>query len=101
MSGLVNSVMVTLLCVCENQFFCLPPVYHSGSLTLLLDIHPSAALVLAVIPPAIFLGISFKIKPDTQIVVASVLSILYAFLMMIAAVAIIGMLDTNSEVNKA
>lgn len=70
-------------------------VYLSGSLTVLLDIHPNAALVMAVIPPAIFLGVSFKIKSDTQIVIAAVMSILYAFLMMIAALVIIGMLVTN------
>ncbi|XP_054462586.1 chitin synthase chs-1-like [Anoplopoma fimbria] len=62
----------------------------AGSLTVLLDIHPSVALVLAVIPPAIFLGISFKIKADTQIVIAAIMSIMYAFLMMIAAIIIIG-----------
>uniref|UniRef100_A0A4W6FPM1 chitin synthase n=1 Tax=Lates calcarifer TaxID=8187 RepID=A0A4W6FPM1_LATCA len=62
----------------------------AGSLTVLLDIHPNAALVMAVIPPAIFLGVSFKIKSDTQIVIAAVMSILYAFLMMIAALVIIG-----------
>lgn len=63
---------------------------------MLLDIHPNAALAMAVIPPAIFLGISFKIKSDTQILIAAVMSILYAFLMMIAALIIIGTLDTNS-----
>lgn len=63
---------------------------------MLLNVHPNAALVMAVIPPAVFLGISFKIKSDTQIVVAAVMSTLYAFLMMIAALAIIGMLGTNS-----
>ncbi|XP_035537779.1 chitin synthase chs-2-like [Morone saxatilis] len=62
----------------------------AGSLTVLLDIHPNIALVLSLIPPAIFLGISFRIKSDTQILIAAVLSILYAFLMMIAALSIIG-----------
>ncbi|KAM9339758.1 chitin synthase chs-2-like [Symphorus nematophorus] len=62
----------------------------AGSFTVMLDIHPNAALVLAVIPPAIFLGVSFKIKSDTQIVIAAVMSVLYAFIMMIAALTIIG-----------
>ncbi|XP_051245642.1 chitin synthase chs-2-like isoform X2 [Dicentrarchus labrax] len=62
----------------------------AGSLTVLLDIHPNIALVLSLTPPAIFLGISFKIKSDTQILIAAVLSILYAFVMMIAALSIIG-----------
>lgn len=73
-----------------NQFFCLPPVYPSGSLTVLLDIHPNGALVMSMIPPCIFLGISFKIKADTQIVIAAIMSVLYAFIMMIAAIVIIG-----------
>ncbi|XP_008295149.1 uncharacterized protein LOC103368524 [Stegastes partitus] len=62
----------------------------AGCLTVLLDIHPNAALVLAVIPPAIILGISFKIKSDTQIIIAAVMSTLYAFIMMIAAIVVIG-----------
>ncbi|XP_073339235.1 chitin synthase chs-1-like [Pagrus major] len=64
----------------------------AGSLTVLLDIHPNAALVLAVIPPAIFLGISFKIKSDTQILIAAVMSVLYAFHMMISAITLIGIM---------
>nr|XP_040045278.1 chitin synthase chs-2-like [Gasterosteus aculeatus aculeatus] len=62
----------------------------AGSLTVLLDVHQNVSLVLAVIPPAIFLGASFRIKADTQILVAAILSILYAFLMMVSAITIIG-----------
>ncbi|XP_034561272.1 chitin synthase chs-2-like [Notolabrus celidotus] len=62
----------------------------AGSLTILLDIHPNWALVIAVIPPAIFLGVSFKIKADTQITIAAFLGILYAFLMMISALVVVG-----------
>ncbi|XP_069372207.1 chitin synthase chs-1-like [Paralichthys olivaceus] len=62
----------------------------SGSLTVLLDIHPNAALVLAVIPPAIFLFVSFKIKSDTQIFIAAIMSTLYAFLMVITTIFLVG-----------
>ncbi|KAK9527179.1 hypothetical protein VZT92_015836 [Zoarces viviparus] len=62
----------------------------AGSFTVMLNIDPSVALVLAVIPPAIFLGISFKIKADTQIFISAIMSILYAFVMMSSAIAIIG-----------
>uniref|UniRef100_A0A8D3APD6 chitin synthase n=1 Tax=Scophthalmus maximus TaxID=52904 RepID=A0A8D3APD6_SCOMX len=62
----------------------------AGSLTVLLDIHPNGALIIAVIPPAIFLGISFKIKSDTQILIAGIMSTIYAFLMMISALVIVG-----------
>uniref|UniRef100_A0A3B4TFL7 chitin synthase n=1 Tax=Seriola dumerili TaxID=41447 RepID=A0A3B4TFL7_SERDU len=62
----------------------------AGSFTVLLDIHPNAAMVMAVIPPAILLGVSFKIKSDTQLLIAAIMSILYAFLMMITTLVIIG-----------
>ncbi|MEQ2210401.1 hypothetical protein XENOCAPTIV_012916 [Xenoophorus captivus] len=61
----------------------------AGSLSFLLDIPASAALVIAVIPPAIYLGLCFKLKADTQITIAAVLSILYAFLMMVVSMTII------------
>ncbi|XP_074470442.1 chitin synthase-like [Sebastes fasciatus] len=62
----------------------------TGSLTVLLEIHPSAALFLAMIPPAVFLGVSFKLKADTQIYIASIMSVMYGFHMMITAIVIIG-----------
>ncbi|XP_056255607.1 chitin synthase chs-1-like [Seriola aureovittata] len=62
----------------------------AGSFTVLLDIHPNGALVMAVIPPAILLGISFKIKSDTQLLIAAIMSVLYAFLMMITTLVILG-----------
>ncbi|KAM3595954.1 uncharacterized protein V6R79_005848 [Siganus canaliculatus] len=62
----------------------------AGGLTVVLDVHPNVAIVLAVIPPLIFLGVSFKLKSDTQILIAAVMSVLYAFMMMIAAITIIG-----------
>lgn len=70
-------------------------------MTVLLDIHPNGALIIAVIPPAIFLGISFKIKSDTQILIAGIMSTIYAFLMMISALVIVGMSDTNSTIQRA
>ncbi|KAK5612554.1 hypothetical protein CRENBAI_011784 [Crenichthys baileyi] len=54
----------------------------AGSLSFLLNIPAAVALVISVIPPAIYLGLCFKLKADTQITIAAVLSILYAFLMM-------------------
>lgn len=66
----------------------------------MLDIGPAAALVLSVIPPAVFLGISFKLKSDTQVLVAAVMSVLYAFIMMATGFFIIGMFDVNSTMVK-
>ncbi|KAJ0003674.1 hypothetical protein NQD34_008772 [Periophthalmus magnuspinnatus] len=62
----------------------------AGSMSFMFRLHWSVALVLAVIPPAIYLGLCFKLKADTQITVAAVLSIMYAFLMLVVAMAIIG-----------
>ncbi|XP_043993753.1 chitin synthase chs-2-like [Gambusia affinis] len=61
----------------------------AGSLSFIMEIPPSAALIIAVIPPAIYLGLCFKLKADTQITIAAVLSVLYAFLMMVVTMSII------------
>lgn len=60
-----------------------------GSLSFILDIPSAGALVIAVIPPAIYLGLCFKLKPDTQITIAAVLSVMYAFLMLVVTMSII------------
>uniref|UniRef100_A0A8C2X855 chitin synthase n=1 Tax=Cyclopterus lumpus TaxID=8103 RepID=A0A8C2X855_CYCLU len=62
----------------------------AGSLTVLLDIHPSVALVMALIPPIIFLAISFKLTANTQIKIAGGMSVVYAFLMIIVGISISG-----------
>ncbi|XP_040909387.1 chitin synthase chs-1-like [Toxotes jaculatrix] len=62
----------------------------AGSLTFITNIPAPAALVIAVIPPAIYLGLCFKLKPDTQITVAAILSLIYAFLMLVVTMSIIG-----------
>ncbi|KAM3596267.1 uncharacterized protein V6R79_011449 [Siganus canaliculatus] len=62
----------------------------AGSLVFIFEMHASAAIVVAVIPPIIFLIICFKLKSDTQIKIAGVLSVIYAFLMLVVAMSIIG-----------
>ncbi|XP_019206504.1 chitin synthase chs-2 [Oreochromis niloticus] len=62
----------------------------SGSLTFVLNINSAAALVISVIPPAIYLGLCFRLKSDTQIIIAAILSVCYAFLMLTVAISIIG-----------
>ncbi|XP_035990246.1 chitin synthase chs-2 [Fundulus heteroclitus] len=61
----------------------------AGSLSFLLNINAAGALVIAVIPPAIYLGLCFKLKPDTQITIAAVLSAMYAVLMLVVTMSII------------
>uniref|UniRef100_A0A8C7RJC8 chitin synthase n=2 Tax=Oncorhynchus mykiss TaxID=8022 RepID=A0A8C7RJC8_ONCMY len=54
------------------------------------DIDPNVALVLATVPPVVYLLLCFKLKSDTQIAIAAVMSVLYAFLMIGTALSIIG-----------
>ncbi|XP_044192391.1 chitin synthase-like [Thunnus albacares] len=62
----------------------------AGCLTFIFNINVSSALVLSVIPPAIYLGLCFKLKTDTQIIIAEVMSVIYAFLMLVVSMTIIG-----------
>ncbi|CAL1583627.1 unnamed protein product [Knipowitschia caucasica] len=62
----------------------------AGSMSFMFNLHSGLALVLAVVPPAIYLGLCFKLKADTQITIAGVLSVAYAFLMLVVSMAIIG-----------
>ncbi|XP_019901869.1 chitin synthase chs-2-like [Esox lucius] len=62
----------------------------SGCLTLILNIDANLALFLAVVPPVIYLILCFKLKSDTQITIAAVLSVFYAFLMIATALSIVG-----------
>ncbi|XP_030002395.1 chitin synthase chs-2-like [Sphaeramia orbicularis] len=70
----------------------------AGSLTFVLKINASLALVLAVVPPAIYLGLCFKLKPDTQITIAAILSIIYAFLMLVVTMAIVGSMVADQTI---
>ena len=58
----------------------------------MLNLHGSEALVLAVIPPLIYLILCFYIKSDTQIKIAGIMSVIYAFLMLVVTMTIIGKL---------
>uniref|UniRef100_A0A3B3UBJ4 chitin synthase n=1 Tax=Poecilia latipinna TaxID=48699 RepID=A0A3B3UBJ4_9TELE len=61
----------------------------AGSLSFILEIPSPVALIIAVIPPAVYLGLCFKLKADTQITIAGILSVAYAFLMVVVAISII------------
>ncbi|XP_063051997.1 chitin synthase chs-2 [Engraulis encrasicolus] len=62
----------------------------AGSFTYIFHLGSEIALVLAVVPPAIYLGLCFKLKSDTQIRIAAVMSIIYALFMTATIPAIIG-----------
>uniref|UniRef100_A0A7N6C2L8 chitin synthase n=1 Tax=Anabas testudineus TaxID=64144 RepID=A0A7N6C2L8_ANATE len=62
----------------------------AGSLSFIFDLDSAVALVISVIPPIVFLILCFKLKSDTQITIAGILSIIYAFLMLVVTMSIIG-----------
>lgn len=62
----------------------------AGSISFMLDLDGGLALVLSVVPPAVYLFLCFKLKTDTQITIAAVLSVIYAFLMLVVSMAIVG-----------
>ncbi|KAJ0055268.1 hypothetical protein NL108_013580 [Boleophthalmus pectinirostris] len=62
----------------------------TGCWNLLLDIDQNSALILSIIPPLLFLIVSYKVKADTQVTIAAVMSCLYAIVMMITFMTIIG-----------
>ncbi|XP_066541790.1 chitin synthase chs-2-like [Hoplias malabaricus] len=62
----------------------------AASFTFISNIDTKTALVLATVPPMIYLILCFKLKSDRQIQIAGVMSILYAFLMTGTILAIIG-----------
>uniref|UniRef100_A0A8C5FK43 chitin synthase n=1 Tax=Gadus morhua TaxID=8049 RepID=A0A8C5FK43_GADMO len=67
-------------------------------LSLLLAIDPNWALILATIPPAIYLGLCFYLKADTQVTLAAVLSVLYALIMMVTMLTVISFLVTDDTI---
>ncbi|KAI4901617.1 hypothetical protein NFI96_000815 [Prochilodus magdalenae] len=62
----------------------------AGSFTFLLGVEEKLALVVATVPPTIYLILCFKLKSDLQIQIAAIMSILYAFLMTGTILSIIG-----------
>ncbi|CAJ1083111.1 chitin synthase chs-1-like [Xyrichtys novacula] len=62
----------------------------AGFLSFMLGLDASWALVLAIIPPAIYLILCFKLKADTQITIAGIMSVIYAFLMLVVTMSIVG-----------
>ncbi|XP_028298669.1 chitin synthase chs-2-like [Gouania willdenowi] len=62
----------------------------ASGLAFVLRIHSAAALVIAIIPPAIYLGLCYKIKEKIQLTIAALLSVMYAFLMLVVIISIIG-----------
>ncbi|XP_041920942.1 chitin synthase chs-2-like [Alosa sapidissima] len=62
----------------------------AGSFSFVFDVSPNWSLVLAIVPPAIYLILCYLLKSNTQITIAAVMSIIYAFLMTASILSIIG-----------
>ncbi|XP_078086600.1 uncharacterized protein LOC144504729 [Mustelus asterias] len=62
----------------------------AGAFTFVFNWNGNVALALGIVPPAIYILICYKVKSDTQINIAAVLSIFYAFLMIATIMSIIG-----------
>ncbi|XP_078412995.1 chitin synthase chs-2-like isoform X1 [Cetorhinus maximus] len=62
----------------------------AGAFTFVFNWNGNVALALGILPPATYILICYKVKSDTQINIAAVLSIFYAFLMIATIMSIIG-----------
>ncbi|XP_030628173.1 chitin synthase 1 [Chanos chanos] len=62
----------------------------AGAFQFVFQIPGTLSIIIAVIPPVIYMLICFTAKPNFQITIAAILSVLYAFLMTASFFAIIG-----------
>ncbi|XP_060733731.1 chitin synthase chs-2-like [Tachysurus vachellii] len=67
----------------------------AGSFNFIVNMDQEVALIAATVPPTIYLALCFKLKADTQIQIAAVMSVLYAFLMTGTILSIIGDIVKN------
>ncbi|XP_056269088.1 chitin synthase 1 isoform X2 [Pseudoliparis swirei] len=62
----------------------------AGALQFILKLYGTTSIIIACIPPVFYILICFLAKPNTQITIAAILSIMYAFLMTASLFSIIG-----------
>ncbi|XP_062375852.1 chitin synthase chs-2-like [Sardina pilchardus] len=62
----------------------------AGSFNFVFDVSPNWSLVLAILPPCIYIVLCYVLKSSTQITIAALMSIIYAFLMTATILSIIG-----------
>uniref|UniRef100_A0A8C9S1A1 chitin synthase n=1 Tax=Scleropages formosus TaxID=113540 RepID=A0A8C9S1A1_SCLFO len=67
----------------------------AGCFSFVFHLKPNDGLILAILPPAVYLVLCYKLKADTQITIAAIMSIFYAFLMTATILSIIGDMVTN------
>lgn len=61
-----------------------------GAFQFVFGIEGTLSIIIAVIPPAVYMLICFVAKPNFQITIAAILSVIYAFLMTASLFSIIG-----------
>lgn len=69
------------------------PVFSTGSFKFVLKVDANVALVMAIVPPAVYMFLCYYLgqaKSDLQISIAGIMSIIYAFLMTATVLSIIG-----------
>ncbi|KAK6301520.1 hypothetical protein J4Q44_G00275730, partial [Coregonus suidteri] len=62
----------------------------AGAFQFVFKIEGTLSIIISVIPPIFYMFICFLAKPNTQITIAGIMSVLYAFLMLASFFAIIG-----------
>ncbi|XP_062391950.1 chitin synthase chs-2-like [Sardina pilchardus] len=62
----------------------------AGSFSFVFGVSPNLALALAVVPPVVYLALCYNLSTNTQITIAALMSIFYAFLMTASILSIIG-----------
>nr|XP_032836323.1 chitin synthase chs-2-like [Petromyzon marinus] len=67
----------------------------AGCFTFVFKMDQNWALLIAIVPPALYIAVCFKTKPDTQIKVAMVLTVVYMFLMTGTLLAMVGDIVKN------
>ncbi|CAN0196417.1 unnamed protein product [Lampetra planeri] len=67
----------------------------AGCFTFVFKMDQNWALLIAIVPPALYIAVCFKTKPDTQIKVAMVLTVIYMFLMTGTLLAMVGDIVKN------
>ncbi|XP_078470749.1 chitin synthase chs-2-like isoform X1 [Lampetra planeri] len=67
----------------------------AGCFTFVFKMNQNWALLIAIVPPALYIAVCFKTKPDTQIKVAMVLTVIYMFLMTGTLLAMVGDIVKN------
>ncbi|KAM4694876.1 chitin synthase chs-2-like [Discoglossus pictus] len=71
----------------------------AGAFSVLFHWSNNISLVIAIAPPALYIGVCYLAKPSTQLSIAAVLSVIYAFLMTATFLCIInGMVKDNTFV---